>query len=219
MKTALIIGATGLVGGYCLRELLNDTEYDKVIALTRKPLSIKHPKLLNEVVDFDQPKTYAGLCKADVVFSTMGTTIGKAGSKEAFSKVDFTYPTEVAIAAKQNGANTHVLVSAMGADSGSPFFYNKVKGKLEEAITAMGFATNIILHPSLLLGERNERRVMEKISQDLFRKASFLFQGPLEKYKGVERETVAKAMVGSAKKKVKGTIVVDNKEILTYANH
>jgi uncharacterized protein YbjT (DUF2867 family) len=215
-KTALIIGATGLVGGACLSRLLDDDAFEKVIALTRMPLTVKHSKLFNAIVDFNQPKSYTEYCTGDILFSAMGTTIGKAGSKEAFLKVDYTYPYEVAKVAKQNGVQTHVLVSSLGADASSAIFYSQVKGKLEQAIAALGFATNIVLQPSILIGERKESRPMERIGQGFVQSCSFLFVGPLAQYKGVKAETVANAMIALAKGNNKGELVVENRELFNF---
>lgn len=215
MKTALVVGATGLVGNECLRQLLHDKYYDRVIALTRKPLGIEHVKLLNQVVNFDEPQSFSDYCKVDVVFSAIGTTIKKAGSQEEFYKVDFTYAYEVAKAAKAAGAQTHVLVSSVGADAGSLIFYPKTKGELEKAITELDFEHNVILRPSLLLGDREEKRFGEKIWQKLNRVFKYLAPS----YQGVAAKTVAKAMIklskastGAAAKT--GTQIVENKTIL-----
>lgn len=215
-KTALIIGATGLVGGACLARLLKDDKFEKVIALTRSALSIEHPKLVNHIVDFNRLDTFADFCVGDVLFSAMGTTIGKAGSKEAFLKVDYTYPLEVAKAAKQNGVETHVLVSSLGADAGSSIFYSQVKGKLELDVSLLGFTTNIIIQPSILLGDRKESRPMERLGQSFVQKCSFLFVGPLVQFKGVKAETVAIAMIALAKGNNKGKLVVENRELFTF---
>ncbi|MBP6515639.1 MAG: NAD(P)H-binding protein [Chitinophagales bacterium] len=215
-KTALILGATGLVGGACLARLLKDDSFERVVAITRTPLAVKHDKLFNAVVDFNHPASFLEYCVGDVLFSAMGTTIGKAGSKEAFFKVDYTYPYEVAKAAKQNGVATHVLVSSLGADAGSAIFYSQVKGKLEQDIASLDFTTNIILQPSILLGERKESRPMERLGQGFVQKCSFLFVGPLAQYKGVKAETVAIAMIELAKGNYKGKLVVENQELFTF---
>jgi len=218
MKKALIIGATGLVGNHCLRLLLDDDRYNLVTALTRKKLDINHPKLQNAVVDFDDIKSWEQYCEANDVFSVMGTTIAKAGSKENFRKVDFEYPLAIARKAKELGAKGHVLVSALGADANSPIFYSKTKGELEQEITQLGFATNVILQPSLLIGERTEKRTAEKLSQLLFIKLEFLFVGPLAKYKGVRAEDVAQAMIYFLNSGIKGSLTVENKKIIETIN-
>lgn len=215
-KSALIIGASGLVGGECLQALLADNYFDQVIALTRKPLNIQHKKLNNVIVDFNAPETFRDICKADLVFSVMGTTIAKAGSKEAFYHVDYTYPYTVAQVAQQLGAKQHILVSSVGANIESPIFYSKVKGGIEKAITDLHFETNIILRPSILLGHRNESRPMEKIGQAVASALAFAFIGPLASYKGITAKKVAKAMVLLAKSEINGTRVVENKELVNF---
>lgn len=213
MKTALIIGASGLVGGHCLQQLLNDKYYDRVIALSRHSLGLEHVKLLNHVVDFDNQKQLAAVCAADHVFSAIGTTIKKAGSQENFYKVDFTYPYEVAKAAKANGAKVHILVSSLGADKKSPVFYSRTKGELEAAITTLDFEQNIILRPSLLLGKRSEKRVGEKIGQKL----NSVFKIIMPKYQGVEAKMVAKTMIQFAKDDKKGIQIIENKAIIDFS--
>src|SRR5688572_23842014 len=124
-KTALIAGATGLVGHQCLRLLLADNRYDKVIAIGRRPVELEHPKLHQKIVDFDTLDQYQPDLNADDVYCCLGTTIKKAGSKSIFFKVDFTYVTKLASLASANGASQFLVVSAMGADAGSSIFYNK----------------------------------------------------------------------------------------------
>lgn len=215
-KSALIIGASGLVGGECLANILADTSFYRVVALTRSALSVQHPKLTNKVVDFTKPETYADSCAVDVVFSAIGTTIAKARSKGAFYATDYTLPFAIASMAKQNGATTHVLVSSIGADAQSPVFYTKVKGELENAITNLGFETNIILRPSILIGHRKEERPMEKLGQLVATKLDFLFLGPIAKYKAVKAKTVANAMVVAVKTYSGKHLVMENPEIIKF---
>ena len=218
MKKALIIGATGLVGSHCLRLLLSDSLYGQVTALTRKKLDINHPKLNNLIVNFDDQNSWEAFCAVDDIFSVMGTTIAKAGSKENFRKVDFAYPLAIAKAAKKCGAKGHALVSALGADAKSAIFYSNTKGELEQAITDLDFETNIILQPSLLIGDRNEKRVAEQLSQTLFLKLEFLFVGPLAKYKGIRAETVAAGMIHFLNSDIKGNLIIENKKIIETIN-
>jgi uncharacterized protein YbjT (DUF2867 family) len=217
MKKALIIGSTGLVGSHCLELLLHDEQFSHVVALTRSKLSISHPKLTNHLVDFDNSATWESFTITDILFSAMGTTIAKAGSQAQFRKVDFEYPLAIATKCKENGARTHVLVSALGADSHSSIFYNKVKGELENAITSLEFQKNIIVKPSLLLGERNENRLGEKLAQQAFSLFGNLMVGPLARYKGVPASLVAKAMVESAKDSTDNQYqIIENKDIFRF---
>ena len=140
MKTALLVGATGLVGGLVLEQLLADTYFEKVIVLTRKSLGKSNAKLKEVLVDFNKLDDYATEIKADAVFCCLGTTIKVAGSKEAFKKVDFEYPFKIAQLAKQNGTSTYLLITALGASKNSMIFYNQVKGELEDEVSKLNLA-------------------------------------------------------------------------------
>jgi uncharacterized protein YbjT (DUF2867 family) len=213
MKTALIVGATGLVGKNCLYQLLETKEYSRVIALVRKPLAIKHHQLEQVIVDFDQLQHYKDKMTADDVFCCLGTTIGVAGSQENFRKVDFDYPLQVAEICLKNGAQQFLLVSAMGANAVSSIFYNKVKGEIENAIDKLNYSSLQIFQPSLLLGNRKEVRVGELIGKVVMKGLGFLFIGPIKKYKAIEAETVAKAMVKAALQAKKEKRVFQSDEI------
>lgn len=215
-KTALLIGATGLVGEETLTQLLKSAYYDKVIALTRRPLDVKHTKLENPVVDFDKTEQYSGI-KADDVYCAMGTTVGKAGSQAAFKKVDFALPLQVAKLALNNGAAKFILVSSMGANAKSMVFYSKTKGELEEALAKLKYKAVIIFRPSILQGNRKEHRTGEAIGRFAAEKLSFLFAGPLAKYKGTPVNTLAKAMIIEANENVTGVHIIENDEIFKIA--
>jgi uncharacterized protein YbjT (DUF2867 family) len=153
MKTALVAGASGLIGKQCLYELLAEKEYIKVIALVRKELTIKHPKLEQIQMDFDQLVSYTHMFQADDVFCCLGTTMKKAGSQENFKKVDYAYPMALAKAALNNGARQFLIVTALGADKKSSIFYNRVKGDVEESLQLLDYPALHIFRPSMLLGE------------------------------------------------------------------
>ena len=215
-KTALVIGATGLVGEETLKQLLNSAQYSKVIGLTRRPLDIKHAKLENPVVDFDKPGQYSSI-KADDVYCAMGTTIGKAGSQAAFKRVDFEIPLLVAKQALDNGAAKFILVSSMGADAKSMVFYSRTKGELEQALSQLKYKAVLIFRPSILLGNRKEYRAGEAIGRFAAEKLSFLFAGPLAKYKGTPVDLLAKAMIKEAGENVSGVRIIENNEIFEIA--
>lgn len=206
-KTALLLGASGLVGNEVVNQLLMENDVDsefyfnKVKVYVRKPLSIVHPKLEQYVVNFDSLTDYNSLINGDVVFCCMGTTIKAAGSKEAFIKVDYTYPLAFAKIAKQNGVDKFLLVSSLGADSGSSNFYLKVKGDIEQALTLLQFKSFIILRPSMLLGDRKEFRLTELIGKFFMKIFSFIFIGKLKMYKAIEASVVAKAMIRLSKQR------------------
>jgi uncharacterized protein YbjT (DUF2867 family) len=213
MRTALIVGATGLIGKSCLYELLENTSYTKVIALVRKPLAIKHHQLHQLVVNFDELDSLTNELVADDVFCCLGTTIKVAGSQENFRKVDLEYPLKVAELTLQNGATQFLLVSAMGANTQSSIFYNKVKGEVEERIGALGFLSFHIFQPSLLLGARKEFRLGELIGKAIMKGLSFLFIGPIKKYKAIPGATVAKAMVAIALQQKAGLYIYESDSI------
>ena len=212
-KTALIAGATGLTGSHCLQLLLEDDNYSEVLVLSRKAVGVKHSKLQEHIIDFDRIYNYSELIKADDVFCCLGTTMKKAGSKEAFYKVDFTYVFQLADIAAKKGASGFFMVSAMGANKHSKIFYNKVKGEIEEAIKKFPFETIGIFRPSLLMGDRKEMRIGEKIAQIIMPAISFLLP---EKYKPVNAHAVAKAMVSTALQNRKGIVVVESDEIQKF---
>jgi uncharacterized protein YbjT (DUF2867 family) len=215
-KTALVIGATGLVGEETLKQLLQSADYTNVIALTRKPIDLKNAKLENQVVDFDKPEQYNTI-KADDVFCAMGTTIGKAGSQAAFKKVDFEIPLKVAEFALKNGATKFILVSSLGANARSGVFYSRTKGELEEALMKLKYKSLIILRPSILLGDRKEHRPGEEIGRFVAEKLPFLFSGPLAKYKGTPVGLLAGVMIKLANDNEPGVRIVENEEIFAAA--
>lgn len=189
-KTALIIGASGLVGGALLAKLLASPAYETVKVLLRAPLKIADLKLQTILFDFDNPD--ASKVVADDVFCCLGTTIKRAGSKVAFRKVDFDYPILIAQLAKLNGAQRFSIVTAMGADAHSSIFYNQVKGEVEQKLAKFDFESLLIFRPSLLLGNRPERRFGEQIGGVFFRLFAPLI--PL-KYRAIEAVKVAEAML------------------------
>lgn len=213
MKTALLVGATGLVGGFVLEQLLNDSYYDSITVLTRKSLGDQHPKLKEIIVNFDQLEDYKNDIKAEVVFCCLGTTIKTAGSQEAFKKVDYEYPLRVAEIAKQNGASKYLIVSALGSSKSSIIFYNRVKGEVEEAIGKLNFDAFHILQPSLIIGERKESRTGEGLAQTLSPVLDTLMVGPLTKYKSIKAEQIARAMIHYSKSDAKGILKHESAEL------
>lgn len=213
VRTALIAGASGLVGGHCLNLLLKSNRYSEVISIGRRDLPIIHPKLDQKVVDFDDLKSYAHDLAADDVFCCLGTTIKKAGSKEAFYKVDHTYVTKLAEVCKSRITTQFLVVSAMGADKSSLIFYNRVKGEMERDLQQMELNTVHIFRPSLLLGEREEQRAGEDFAAKVMQPLSKFMVGPLHKYKPIEAESVAKAMLYAASQNLSGVFIHPSDEI------
>jgi uncharacterized protein YbjT (DUF2867 family) len=209
-KKALVIGATGLVGGQLLQLLLRSDEYEKVISVSRHSIEIIDNKLEEKIIDFEQIDKHEDLFEVDTIFCTLGTTMKKAKTKEQFVKVDFDYPLAIAKLAKQNGVRQFFLVSAMGADQHSRFFYNQVKGNIEAAIKEVNISAFYIIRPSLLLGKRTETRFAEDVSQAITKQLSFSFKGPLQKYKPNQDRDVASAMYKLSLSDKQGTFIIDS---------
>ncbi len=203
-RTALLLGATGLVGGELLSLLLADQEYGQVTVLVRRNLPVTHPKLVQRVVNFDQLTDAADAFRADEVFCCLGTTIKKAGSQEAFRKVDYTYPLESARLAAAGGAGKFLLITSLGAYAKSPVFYSRVKGEVEEAIARLPLKTFLIFRPSFLFGNRQEFRLGEKLGILIWKPLGLLMMGPFRKYRGIQARTVAAAMLRKAKENLTG---------------
>lgn len=199
-RHAFLIGATGLIGNYCLEHLLADADFSQVVTLTRRPLAQEHPRLVEHRIDFERLADYQELFKADTALCCLGTTLKKAGSKQAFERVDYGYVKECATLAADAGIRQFLLISAVGANPGSWFFYNRVKGRAEQAVCALPFESIHILRPSLLLGPRSEHRPGEDLSKPITKALSPLLVGPLRRYRPVHAETVAALMVELAKR-------------------
>jgi len=200
-KTAIIIGATGMVGKQVLEHLLASSVYQKVIAVTRKPITA-HEKLKNLVVDFDKLTSALKDIKADDAFCCLGTTIKQAGTKAAFHKVDYTYNFEFAHTLKQNGCQHFLLISALGAFPKSLVFYSRVKGLLEKDITALEFPRLSIIRPSLLLGDREENRLGENLASRFFPLVSPFLRGGLRAVQPIHGKDVAQAMFNIAQRPI-----------------
>ena len=212
-KTAIIAGASGLVGGLCLDLLLKDERYDAVIIPVRKKLPLEHPKLRQHVVDFDNLPAHADIFRGDELFCCLGSTIKKAGSREAFRRVDHDYPKALADITLKNGVKQFLIVTAIGADPASGIFYNRVKGEVEAAVRALPFEAVHIFRPSMLLGERTESRPAEKIGGTVMRALSFIMTGPLRNYRAIDARDVARAMVSAAGSGARGSIIHESGEM------
>ena len=205
-RCVLLAGATGLVGGECLTLLAADPDVATVVALVRRPpdpATVHHRKLRFEQVDFEQLGLHRRLLQVDQVICALGTTIRKAGSREAFRRVDFDYPLAIARLARQQGARHFLLVSAAGASSASRVFYSRVKGELEEAIATLGYPSFTIVRPSLLLGDRDEFRLGEEVGKRL----GWLVPAA---WKPVHARDVAGALVGAAREDRPGQRVIES---------
>ncbi len=164
-KTAIVIGATGLIGSHLVEQLISAAHITKVITFTRRPVSYNSNKVINFVVDFAQLEQHSSLFKADILFSCLGTTKKAVGSIDAQRKVDFNYQLDAAQLAAKNGVEHYLLVSSSGANANSRSAYLKMKGELEQAVAQLNFKSISIIQPSLLLGERdNDFRLGENLA-------------------------------------------------------
>lgn len=203
-RSALLVGATGLIGTHCLDLLLDDEFYHAIATVGRRPQGRTHAKLTHHVIDFEALEDYRDVLVAQDVFCCLGTTMKKAGSEAAFRRVDYDYPLAIGQRAKANGAEQYLLVSSLGASPDARVFYSRVKGEVEEAIAALGFDGTYIFRPSLLLGDRDEKRLGEQVSEVVLKVVSPLLIGPLRKYRGIEARQVAGAMINVAKQQPGG---------------
>ncbi|WP_413299198.1 oxidoreductase [Bacillus sp. 1P10SD] len=212
-KTALVLGSSGLVGKELVETLIKQNTYNKIVLLVRRPIEIINTVCEPHVVDFDHLENEEVLFQVTDVFCCLGTTIKKAKTKEAFRKVDFDYPVEAAKLASKQGVEKFLIVTAMGANPKSHFFYNQVKGEVEEALNKLELPSLHIFRPSLLLGNREEFRFGEKIAA----KASYIMNlfmvGPLKTYKAIEAKKVAAAMAEVASFEATGVHLYPSQEI------
>lgn len=197
-KTALLAGATGLIGSALLPLLLAADRYASVIVVGRRPVALVHPKLTQVITDFDQLEAERLRLIADDVYCCLGTTRRQAGSRAAFYRVDFLYVVQLAALTVANFAAQFLVVSALGADGHSRFYYGRVKGEMEEAVRQLPFRAIHIFRPSLLLGERPTPRLGERLSGAVLMLARPLLRGNWAKYRPVAAATVAQAMLRAA---------------------
>jgi uncharacterized protein YbjT (DUF2867 family) len=194
-RTALVVGATGLVGHSLLQRLLRDPAYGQVRALSRRPLGLRHDHLQLVQTDFRNLAALGDALQVQDVFCCLGTTRRKAGSRAAFEDVDYRMVVELAQATRAAGAHQFIVVSAVGASRHAAAFYSRVKGRMEAAVSVLGFDAVHVVRPSLLLGERDESRPGEALAQKLAPALSPLLVGPLKRYRPVDADEVAEAMV------------------------
>ncbi|MFZ4548401.1 MAG: NAD(P)H-binding protein, partial [Bacteroidales bacterium] len=212
-QNALIAGASGLVGKCLLDQLLVDNQYEHIVIVSRKPIGITNPKIIEKIIDFDAVESLSLNLSIDDVFCALGTTIKAAGSQQAFYKVDYTYVVNLAKWCVANNVQRYLIVSAMGAAAKSGIFYNRVKGEMEETVSKLSIPQVQVFRPSLLMGNRTEKRSGEKIAQYVMDLLGFLFVGKLLNYKGIHAEVVAKSMIAEANREVPGFTIYESGEM------
>jgi uncharacterized protein YbjT (DUF2867 family) len=191
---AIIVGASGLIGSNLLKILLAESSYTEITVLVRKPTGIFHPKLKEVVVDFDKLNDYADEINGHALFCCLGTTKARTPDEQDYRRIDHDYPVKLAQLVYQNGVKQYHLVSSLGAGSNSSFFYTRLKGETEEDIKKVGLKILHIYQPSLLIGERKEQGLLEKIAVGLMPAIDPLLVGRLRKYRSIPAKTVAMAM-------------------------
>lgn len=216
-KTAVVLGATGLIGQHLVQELLQNEFFTKVRILVRRPLILNHPKVDIQVVNFNDEKDIAARIDiGDVIFCCVGTTRKKVkGNKTEYRKVDYDIPIITARLGVQHGFSQFLMVSAIGANPVAANFYLQLKGCIEEDITALPFESIHIFRPSLLLGKREEFRLGERIGGVVIKAISFLLIGAWRKYKPIQAADVARSMVAAANREIAGVHMYEYDEMKT----
>lgn len=212
--TANVIGATGLVGKQLVNLLLENENFEKVRIFVRKDSGIKHPKLEQQIVDFNNEEIWGSKLTGDVLFSALGTTLKQAGNKKKQYEIDYTFNFNFAKRAKENGIENYVLVSSVGANAKSSMFYTRMKGELDEAVSKIGFLNLTILRPSSLTGERKDRRLAEEFSIPV---ARFVTKYIFRKYRPIEDKIVAKAMINASLKQQSNKTICEADEVFDLA--
>ncbi len=210
-RTAVLLGASGLVGRTCLRRLVDHALYSKVVVVTRRDLGpqVEIEKVTQLIVDFDRLPEFSEALSGDDAFCAFGTTIKKAGSRERFRQIDADYPAEFARILRSNGARHFSLVSSRGANSRSRFLYLRVKGELEETIARQEWPSLAVLRPSVIGGRRHESRPSEHLGQ-------LLLRGAPASIRTVPASAIASTMIRLAKDRTPGTQFVESRQMRPY---
>jgi len=215
-KTAIVFGATGLVGNLLLEELVNSGNYKIIRIFVRQSTGISDPNVEEVITDFSVPGSYFSAITGDELFICTGTTIKKAGSVANVEKIDRDMPAMVAEAAFKNGVKSIAVVSSIGADVNSKNYYLRIKGEMEDKILKLGFEKTVIVRPSILLGERKERRAGEIVGKAVMKVIQPVFTGKLRKYRPIHGRDVARAMI-SLLNKENGRSIFESDELKKFA--
>ena len=211
---AVLIGATGAVGKDLLQALLEDARYTEVIAFARRALGVQHEKLREHTIDFDAPATWQELVKGDVLFSTLGTSLKQAGSKEAQRHIDYDYQLTFAKAARANGVKSLVLLSSIGANSKSSIFYLRLKGELDDAVQCLGFDSLSIVRPPSLIRAKS-KRFGETASVKFLQAANAI--GLAKRLAPMETAVVARSMAALGLDSASGTRIIEGQDVRDFA--
>lgn len=212
-NTAVVAGASGLIGSQLLDLLLSRADYDTIVILVRRALPLTHAKLVQIELDFAELEKHAAKITGHAVFCCLGSTRKKTPDLSNYRKVDHDYPLQLAQIALKNGIQQYHLVSALGADATSSNFYTKMKGETEEAIKQVGLPALHIYRPALLTGDRKEYRAGERIFTAIMRVIDPLLIGPLKKYQSIPAAMVARAMYNQSMKQMEGSFTYPSDQI------
>jgi uncharacterized protein YbjT (DUF2867 family) len=216
-KTAIILGATGLTGNILLKKLLIDRRYDKIKIFTRKPLRLENKNVTEILCNLFELDNYKENFFGDDVFCCIGTTTKKTPDKELYKKIDYGIPVSVAKLCKDNGIKTFAVMSSMGANANSSIFYNRTKGEMEQAVLEQNIRNTNVLRPSMIGGNRNEFRIAEKIGSILMKVLNPIFIGALRKYRMIDANIIANAMIELANNGANEQII-ESDQIHTIGN-
>ena len=208
-RKAIVIGATGLVGGLLVRSLLQNPAYSRILVLVRRPLNWEHPKLETIRSGLGTLEDQRHLFREiDDLYCCLGTTIKKAGSQENFRQVDYHYPVQAAKLAKEQDVSQMLVISSMGAAAGSRVFYSRTKGEMEEALSAVGFHSLHVFRPSLILGDRKENGWVSSWRLMYMKFLDRWMKGRVDKYRAIHASTIAQAMINIALVQQRGIMCI-----------
>lgn len=217
-KTAIVFGASGLIGNLLIQKLLQDNRYQKIILIVRSSMNLKHDKLEEKIVDFNTFVQQISPIQADEIYCCIGTTIKKAGSKEAFEAVDLEIPSKIAQLAVINNIQKLLVISSLGANLHTSNFYLKTKAKMEHSMAKKTIDTVIFFRPSLLLGSRKEFRFGELMAKIFMPIMHIFLLGSLKKYRAIKAEVVAEVMINVANSDKEGLCYLESDEIVDLLN-
>ena len=216
-RSALLVGATGLVGSHCLTRLLAEPAYERVTVLSRRPLGREHERLSEHLVNFERLEEHTDWVRGDDLYCCLGTTIKQAGSQAAFRHVDHDLVLNVARLAQENGARRLALVSSVGAAPEARNFYLRTKGETERDVAGLGYDCLEVFRPSFLVGEREAPRLGERLGIGLTSTIARAFVGPLRRFRPIEADQVAAAMVAALRRGEPGVRLRTHAEIVQLA--
>lgn len=209
-KTAILLGASGATGSEVLTLLLKDSRYDKIRLFSRSSSNNKHPKIEEYIINLFELENCQNNFMGDEVYCCIGTTKAKTPDNETYHKIDYGIPVVAAKLAKENNIKTFVVISAIGADAGSSVFYSRTKGQMQEGVLKAGIPKTYILQPSLILAERNEMRLVERVASGIMWLINPLLFGNAARFKSITAKNIAKAMVWLCNNTYPNSIVQSN---------